>query len=166
MARRFLAAVTAVLVLLLAGANSAIAGPGGSDRPFLATGSGQVAFDPTNPRDCPDSYIGPVTEVITGAGRATHLGRYSLSASHCPTPTQSTLGQMTLTAANGDQIRGTYTNDLSFDLEGGTVVVTGLYTVTGGTGRFRQASGRLQQHHVVRLDNLQVQFSFSGRLSY
>jgi hypothetical protein len=73
---------------------------------------------------------------------------------------------MTLTAANGDQIWGTYTNDLSFDLEGGTVVVTGLYTVTGGTGRFRQASGRLQQHHVVRLDNLQVQFSFSGRLSY
>jgi hypothetical protein len=164
MARRFLAVVTAVLLFLLAGANSAIGGPGGSDRPFLATGSGQVAFDPTNPRACPVSYIGPVTEVITGAGLATHLGRYSLSASHCPTPTQSKFGQMTLTAANGDQIWGTYTNDLSF--EGGTVVVTGLYIVTGGTGRFRQASGRLQQHHVVRLDNLQVHFSFSGRLSY
>ena len=92
------------------------------------------------------------------------LGRYSLSASHCPTPTQSKFGQMTLTAASGDQIWGPYTNDLS--LEGGTVVVTGWYIVTGGTGRFRQASGRLQQHHVVRLDNLQVQFSFSGRLSY
>jgi hypothetical protein len=164
MARRFFAAVTAVLVLLLAGANPALAGPGGSDRPFHATGSGQVTFDSDNPRECPGSYLGPVTEVITGAGLASHLGRYSLSASHCPTPTQSTVGRMTLTAANGDQIRGTYTNDLA--LQGGTVVVTGWYIVQGGTGRFRQASGRLWQHHVVRLDNLQVQFSFSGRLSY
>jgi hypothetical protein len=160
-----LLATTAVLFALATG-GAAGAAQHGTDRPFHADGTGAVSFDFGNPRDCPVSPLFglPVTELIAGGGRATHLGHYELAATHCPLGSQSADGWMTLTAANGDVLRGTYTNDLAYGP--GTVDVTGWLEITGGTGRFTDASGSIWQHHVVHLDTLTVQFDFDGTLSY
>jgi hypothetical protein len=59
---------------------------------------------------CPE-----LTVVIQGTGKATHLGRLTTDQSHCATPTSVafTDGLFTFTAANGDQLRGTYSGDPS-----------------------------------------------------
>ena len=48
-------------------------------------------------------------------------------------------GEFTLTAANGDQIFGTYTTLLL--VGDGAIAASGTYEITGGTGRFEDATG-------------------------
>jgi hypothetical protein len=79
---------------------------------------------------------------LTKAGHATHLGRFTAFSTQCADATGIT-GQTTFTAANGDQLRVTYSVTVdpssSFpDLRTGLVL-----TVTGGTGRFEGATGRI-----------------------
>jgi len=80
---------------------------------------------------------------FTGSGYATHLGWVELVAEHCSDFNTGTYGdgRLTITAANGDILKGTYTN-------GGMTAPPPLsgfqddFTfVGGGTGRFTFASG-------------------------
>jgi hypothetical protein len=83
----------------------------------------------------------PVLSVtLTGEGNATHLGKYSaIFTFHLDLRTISGVGSFTLTAANGDTLFG--------DLAGhgtvgnGLVMISETGTITGGTGRFAEASG-------------------------
>jgi hypothetical protein len=86
---------------------------------------------------CPD-----LTVTIQGTGNATHLGRLTTDQSHCATPTSVafTDGLFTFTAANGDQLRGTYSGDF-VPLDPPLFSIDGQFTFTGGTGRFADATG-------------------------
>jgi hypothetical protein len=79
---------------------------------------------------------------IQGTGNATHLGRLTTDQSHCATPTSPafTDGLFTLTAANGDQLLGTYSGDF-VPLDPPLFSIDGQFTFTGGTGRFAGATG-------------------------
>ena len=94
---------------------------------------------------------------LVGGGTATHVGKYTIVNSHCVDPISGALsdGEFVKTAANGDQIFGTYTG-------GSTVIqppapiaifsITGTINFTGGTGRFTGATGTATMSGSLRAD--------------
>jgi hypothetical protein len=78
---------------------------------------------------------------VSGAGEATHLGRYTVSGTQVFQPglPPTFVGDITMTAANGDELYITVTGVLTgfFPNPAGE----GQYEITGGTGRFEGASG-------------------------
>jgi len=77
----------------------------------------------------------------SGSGTSTHLGDFTMTASETVDFASMTVtnGTVTLTAANGDTVSGTY---------GGTILpgLTGYLVsgpITGGTGRFADATGTI-----------------------
>jgi hypothetical protein len=129
---RILAVAAALLGLLLVPVASA--GRGGSERPFQATLVGSVHWEypGASPSNCT-----AVTTLSEGTGQATHLGRVTAAWSHCPTEPDYVMdGRVTLTAASGDHVYGTY------DYQPGSGEVSPV-VVTGGTGRFSEATGTL-----------------------
>ena len=100
-----------------------------------------------------DSVSCPVppnfASTILGTGVGTHLGRFTATMHDCFTPAGPGVfvfqsGVFTLTAADGSEVHGTYSGQLTatpttshdavFDLHG-------TYTITGGTKRFQDATG-------------------------
>jgi len=124
--------------------------------PFMGTVEGvalPVFTDPCNR---------PVT--LYGAGQASHLGRFAwastLTATDlCPVVPNFTVtgGKVTLTAANGAQLFGTYTGS---GLNPGSVgppflVLLDLaVTITGGTGTFLNTTGSFRVSMEVDTLNL------------
>jgi hypothetical protein len=123
-----------VLAVAALSPTSALAKAGGTDRPVKGTALGDVAVTI------------PGLHVTTDAsGVLTHLGKYT---GHFEGSAQivggRTLveGTFTLVAANGDQLTGTWT--LNGSLPSGEVhTATVVLTITGGTGRFADASGTI-----------------------
>lgn len=79
---------------------------------------------------------------FVGAGKATHLGRYTEvgSAQFLPTTNPAVLevhAWSIYTAANGDKLYAVFTGHLN----GLTGAITATVTYVGGTGRFSDASG-------------------------
>ena len=76
-------------------------------------------------------------------GDATHLGRFTLALPHhvdlLATP-PSAIGTFVFIAANGDMVSGTFTGVVA-SVDPPVVHVTEAATITGGTGRFADASG-------------------------
>ena len=111
---------------------SASANAGGTDRPFMGTVSGTVSLN---------VLTGAMT--ADGEGVATHLGEYTTSLEGTATITPTGVfgsGTQTIVAANGDELTGTYT--LSTPGAPGVAHTTTIVsTITGGTGRFSDASG-------------------------
>jgi len=99
----------------------------------------------------PDFSQGPcnVRNVESGTGIALHLGAVEWSSeeavSFCVDPADPGLGQVSgavvITAANGDQLHGTYETVVHADFAANTLSATGSYVITGGTGRFANAGG-------------------------
>ncbi|HEY6654244.1 MAG TPA: hypothetical protein VI028_08970 [Solirubrobacterales bacterium] len=128
------AIITASLVLALAALvpASALAKAGGTDRPVKGTTLGEI------------TAAVPALDITTDvSGVMTHLGKYT---SHFEGTAEivggRTLGEGTFTtvAANGDELTGTFT--LNGALPTGQVhTATVVLTITGGTGRFADASG-------------------------
>jgi hypothetical protein len=101
------------------------------------------------------SSICPAFEVHSeGSGEGTHLGRFTVQRFHCFTPpghpafTGAVIhdGRYTITAANGDQLWGSYSGSLAptaFDANGMPIrgIITSPSTIEGGTGRFVNAQG-------------------------
>ncbi len=92
--------------------------------------------------DVPGDRCPALTVHIEGPGTATHLGSLTTVQSHCVEPGSFafTNGQFTLTAANGDQLFGTYQGEF-MPLEPPLFTIDGAFTFTGGTGRFDGATG-------------------------
>ncbi len=83
-----------------------------------------------------------VVRTLNGTGIATHLGRFTLSGTFTLNLATATgAGTSVYTAANGDQLYVSVTG--SAVVGGGFAVVTESVTVTGGTGRFENATGTL-----------------------
>ncbi len=93
----------------------------------------------------------PVRTLTDGVAEVTHLGKVTITAAHCSSANgQAALdGEMTLIAANGDRLVGTYTAHVvapppaEAGCEGKPMCIAeeGVFTVTGGTGRFAHATG-------------------------
>jgi hypothetical protein len=153
------------LALVALSPASAPAKAGGTDRPYKGTFSGTVSVN---------LQTLEITSDATGV--AAHLGKYatSLEGAIAITPEGTTgSGTQTIVAANGDQGTGTFTLStpgLPTDPGHTTTLVT---TVTGGTGRFSDASGTLTSlSHVspLSVDGVMLLNSFEGttrgRISY
>ena len=97
----------------------------------------QVGYAPS----CPSQFGG----TITGSGKGTHLGVISLLAKDCITPMQNyfiSIGNLTITAANGDTISGHYSGSF-IPTDNPSIYMYDNFTmqITGGTGRFTGAAG-------------------------
>ncbi|MDP1638390.1 MAG: hypothetical protein Q8K74_06210 [Candidatus Nitrotoga sp.] len=98
----------------------------------------QVGYTPS----CPSQFGG----ITSGSGKGTHLGVISLAAKDCIIPMQnyfiSNNGNLTITAANGDNITGTYSGSF-IPTDNPSIYMYDDFTIqiTGGTGRFKGATG-------------------------
>lgn len=140
-----------VVILMVCGlallAFSATANAGKQARPFKGYAVGQVTFTLGTADDPNSSPWFPPYGMWTNSyviGNASHLGRSVLTARH-PTPggTEIADGTMKLVAANGDEVKITYTGYAPLPTPGVTDVfpVELDFTIVGGTGRFAAASG-------------------------
>jgi hypothetical protein len=123
----------------------ATANANAAERPFKGSVSGEVVFLPGSVVGLPDNPNPPFIYTISHAiGTASHLGLTVMDSYH-PTPPADTItgGTMTLMAANGDVVHITYNGCAPPPVQGipSTVVVTGTFTINGGTGRFANARG-------------------------
>lgn len=134
--------------------------PAAEQVPFKATFSGGGAAI-TRPDRCP-----VLTVEIRGTGNATHLGRFTTEQSHCAEPASLdfTEGVFTLTAANGDQLDGTYLGEF-VPLEPPLFSIDGQFTFDGGTGRFAGATGGGEATGVQNLATGEVTVSLVGTIS-
>lgn len=135
-----------VFVLAAAGmvglARAASYGP--AELPFRMTTYEAVVGD-----EIPTGRCGFAEVFVEGQGTATHLGAVTVYRTHCFNPFQNPPiydGQWKAIAANGDEIRGSYSGSLvptEFDEDGNPVkgIINSHFTIEGGTGRFATASG-------------------------
>jgi len=76
-----------------------------------------------------------------GTGTATYLGRYTEHITmEINIPTLSSTGAATFTAANGDTLTATVAGQAT-RTSPTTLSIVEVYTITGGTGRFADATG-------------------------
>jgi hypothetical protein len=110
------------IVILLAAAPAASAGPHGTDRPFKGEATGYALYGAEgggtdgleNVFDC-DEAAGTeaeeffqVTTFTTADGIASHLGKVHMEFAHCPGFEGPVDGQLGIVAANGDVLYGEY----------------------------------------------------------
>src|SRR5262245_9765838 len=114
---------------------------GGTDRPVQGTTSGTVTGTLTSP-------LG-ITVDLTGV--ATHLGKYSVHIDAVGVISGGEVevdGTFTVVAANGDQLTGTATTTTPLSQLAEVHTTTAFLTITGGTGRFSDASGTLTSQNL------------------
>jgi hypothetical protein len=97
----------------------------------------------------------------TGEGQATHLGRFTRLGMVVVHPDGSAEGTIMFTAANGDQLFGDIVG-----LPTTTASISGTYTFTGGTGRFRNASGGADFVGLIAPDGIHITVAFEGTIQY
>ena len=94
----------------------------------------------------------PIVHVTaTGSGEATHLGRFTVSY-QVDINVQTGAGTglyAEFVAANGDKLFGEGTGQALPSGTPGTLNIVENYTITGGTGRFANASGTITVERVV-----------------
>ena len=131
-------ALSTALALLLGSTAVITANP--HSRPFVVTLDGNA-----NPIFTSDPCV--IINDETGVGEGSHLGAITWSShetvNQCANPGEGAevQGAFVLTAANGDQVFGTYQTIAHLDFATFQVSASGQFTITGGTGRFEGASG-------------------------
>ena len=136
----YLALFVALGVLAPVGA---LAKAGGTDRPVKGTASGTVTGVLGSPLDI----------TIALAGVATHLGKYSFHSDAVGVFSGGEVvvdGTFTVVAANGDQLTGTIATTTPVSVVTEVHTTTALLTITGGTGRFADASGTRRERGIDR----------------
>jgi hypothetical protein len=101
---------------------------------------------------------------VSATGQATHLGRFTIEIPHVVNfATQSATGTMTLTAANGDALIASFTGHSQ--INGSLVTIVETATVTGGTGRFADASGSFTVNRLFDRATGLTQGTIEGTIS-
>jgi hypothetical protein len=134
------------------------------DRPFWGRSSGVTTFY-DNEKDC--EAFGITTKVDLPA-MVSHLGLSRLITSHCPTEVGIEDGDLTLIAANGDRLVGTY-DGVTTTEDGSVFYATLTITFDGGTGRFDDARGEaVMKAMAIAADGPEWPWSatWSGWLTY
>lgn len=142
MSKRWPAVLSIAALFLVAVTPMASAAPLGTDRPSKASFEGSVH------REFPGVFASGCDEVTTVVdevpGSASHMGRATISSSHCPAePEYIDDGVATIVAANGDQLFMLYDYD---PLDEGTTIPVRF---EGGTGRFGGATGAASWSYYV-----------------
>jgi hypothetical protein len=101
---------------------------------------------------------------LVGTGNATHLGQFTFTAD-ITVDDQTAQGEGTVvwTAANGDQIFATTIGEAVVDFP--TVTITETQIITGGTGRFSNASGTITVDRSLNLLTGITTGSFTGTIN-
>jgi hypothetical protein len=108
------------------------------------------------------------TQTVTGECQVSHLGRssfYGLDVVDFATGTYEV--NALITGANGDQVRATITGNATLTPTG--AILAGSADITGGTGRFTDASGQTSQSAVVTSTGpmtATASYHLDGRLVY
>lgn len=153
------------LVLAIAAMAAAADSPGTKTVPRLIGGAMDGRFGFEGPWEGPWTTTGDVT------GTLRHLGLAKMYTQHTASP-DGTLsdGTFTIVAANGDEIRGSYT--ASGDWISGTQVLgTAAFVIEEGTGRFAQASGTITAAFLETFDDpsygsAKVSWTLEGTVRY
>jgi hypothetical protein len=105
-----------------------------------------------------------------GSGHASHLGAFELLSPHIAGLVDFLVqGDLILTAANGDELRATLNGNLApFIDETGHVYLVGDIpgTITGGTGRFANATGTFTFSVVFDTATLSSETEINGAIHY
>ena len=109
----------------------------------------------------------PIVHVTaTGSGEATQLGRFTVSY-QVDVNVQTGAGtglSAEFVAANGDSLFAEGTGQASPTGTPGTVNITENYTITGGTGRFANASGTFTVERVASETTGETSGTLSGTI--
>jgi hypothetical protein len=167
--RRVLVLTSFLLAFSVAVPGVAAAKRAGTDRPVKGS------FSQTTTGD-----LATGTATSEGTGIISHLGKSAIATNATFTVTPTTVtnsGTSTVTAANGDQLFATFTASVPLESPvlavGDTADSTVVFTITGGTGRFSDASGTVTvdlHQEVVSLVGATIVLNdtgtFQGRISY
>jgi len=167
--RRFVAA--AGVVAILAFAARPVMARGAQAVPFKGTMWGsEVTFDPAIPAGRCVEMAGVADALTTFqvSGYATHLGRVDVVAEHCSDFDTVTYGdgRLTITAANGDVLKGTYTNGTMTAPPPESGFQDEFTFVNGGTGRFTFASGGGTEMGTFNFNTFDSSVHMEGVVSY
>ena len=119
------------------GSAQVVAARGGTELPFRGSFTTALEVPPPSARG-------------TAEGTATQLGRFTGTFAAEVNPDSTATGTFTLTAANGDQLSGTFVGEGVF-IPPNTARITEVATIGNGTGRFAGATGTFT---MVRFDTI------------
>lgn len=163
---------TAALALA-AFAMAPMAATAGGDRPEVpmkgSMTSTASAFGAVPDDRCPT--IGDAADTVSmfeGYGRATHLGGFTWSSTHCSDFDTGTYGDgyMVMVAANGDELHVTYDDGVVLDGPPVAPFMDHAMFVDGGTGRFARASGSTVEFGAFDFATGQIHIEFTGTIAY
>lgn len=131
MRRHSFAASLALAVLAILGLTGPVAA--GEQVPFKGSLEGDVTMTPLDP---------PFVSVLVEAtGTATQLGQFTLDIPHVVNrATRTAIGTYEFTAANGDTLSAEFTG-VAMPIAPGVLYIVETATITGGIGRFANATG-------------------------
>ena len=102
---------------------------------------------------------------IEGTGNSTHLGRFTVEIPHVVNTTNRTsTGTYEFTAANGDTLTASFTGQATLTAPGVLSIVE-TATLTGGTGRFADATGSFTVERSFNQVTGLTTGSFEGTIS-
>ena len=103
--------------------------------------------------------------VFVGTGNATELGQYSATYPHqVDLTTGIEEGDMVLVAANGDEIHAHVVGPSWPTDQPGIIQADTVATITGGTGRFADATGAVRMQGLVNLNTRNVTITLEAKL--
>ena len=154
--REFLMRVIVVVVCLFAAACSGQASNSPTSPTSARLGSAQTAARAGTELPFRGSFntitdVPPPSAHATVEGAATHLGRFTGTLAAEVTSESTSTGTFSFTAANGDQLSGTFVGIEGVFVSPNTARITEVATIENGTGRFAGATGTFT---MVRFDTI------------
>jgi len=125
--------------------------------PFKGNLDGIVTLTPLEP---------PLADVfIAASGNATHLGQFTVEIPHLVSfATATGEGTYTFTSANGDLLTAHFTG--TADTSTSVFAIVEHATITGGTGRFADATGSFTVHRLYDVALGTTSGSIEGTIAF
>ena len=136
-----------------------VAGPvaAGDAVPFKGSFSGTVTVTSITPP--------LLSNLIEGAGNATHLGQFTLEIPHVVNQsTRVGTGSYVFTAANGDTLTAHFSGQGTI-LAPGVISASDVAVITGGTGRFTGATGTFAAERIFTVATGAITGTFEGTIT-
>jgi hypothetical protein len=113
------------------------------------------------------TIVGPTRFLVRdGGGTATQLGKYTEHITmQINLPTRHSMGDATFTAANGDTLTATVEGQAT-PASPGVLSIVEVYSITGGTGRFADATGSFTLHSTAIQATGVSSGTFSGHIDH